>query len=484
MVGQERHDGRARSPLHLRVLRLPGGVTRRALAGARHALVVTVPSFAAGVVLAALGARTSPAAMPVAVVAALTAAAAISFPVIAVAVFFASLPLGFAPVGPVQLIEVTAVTAVLVVLTSRMLGGRLLSALPGALGWAMALVAVALLSYPDSADREASFRAVLQLVGGLALAAAVAMGTDSIRALRTVVVVMLSAGSILALHAIATAGQQTAFFGGAVVSGRAQGIFAQPNELGMVCAMLLCVAIGASLSATAWPDRLASTIAGVALAAALGLSLSRGAWLGAAGGLVALALLLPAFRRRLLLVGLPLLVAGTALVLHFPDNPQVQVISNRLGSFTSPAANPYDERPAILTEGLRQVQERPFLGQGPGAFPAVSEQLTSTTGVTVAAEHAHNALLTVGAEYGLVAVVFLLGLTTALGLRAGRAVGTALGSGRHHDAALHAGLAAALVVVAVHGLVDYPLRNAVGFLLVWAIAGLVVASERLERRAG
>lgn len=457
----------------------PGG--RGRVQGAASTLLVTSLAFAAGVTIAALGARTHPAAMPAFALLLMAGVSAISFPVIAVAGFLASLPLGFTAVGPVQLVEVTAVIAVLAVVASRLLGGQLLEALPGALGWGLALVSLAVLSYPGSLDREASFRAVLQLLGGLALAAAIAAGTDSLATLRTAVLVVLASGSVVALHAVATAGQQTAYFGGAVVSGRAQGIFAQPNELGIICSMLLCLAVGTYLSATRWPERLAATVAAVATTAALGLSLSRGAWLGAAGGLVALAVLLPAVRRRLLVLGVPLLLVGSVLVIRFPDNPQVRVISNRLSSFASGAANPYDERPAILREGLRQVGERPILGQGPGAFPAVSEESAPRTGETVLAEHAHNALLTVAAEYGLVAVAVLLGLTVALGLRSRRAVVAALRSGRHGDGALHAGLGAALAVVAVHGLVDYPLRNSVGFLLVWAVAGLVVASERLER---
>ncbi len=139
------------------------------------------------------------------------------------------------------------------------------------------------------------------------------------------------------------------------------------------------------------------------VSAAILLSLSRGAFVGLAAGFVLFVL---TDRRRLQVTLTAGLVAavGTLLVIH--SNPQrfqqslvlkqqvaQQNVSTRFGAWSAAA---------------RLATDHPLLGVGPGNFQFHYNALTGQPLGTFTLAVAHNALLDVGAELGLVAMCLLL----------------------------------------------------------------------------
>ncbi|MDQ1696163.1 MAG: hypothetical protein QOJ03_1516, partial [Frankiaceae bacterium] len=143
-----------------------------------------------------------------------------------------------------------------------------------------------------------------------------------------------------------------------------------------------------------------------------------------------------------------------------------------------PAANPYDDRPAIYREAVHIIETHPLLGVGPENFVVAATKSASDT-QTVAPLHAHNFLLTVAAEMGLPAALLLVGMTLSVGRRIRRA---ALLSSRS-ERALTVGFGAALVVLVGQGLVDFTMRNPTIFMFVWAMLGMTLVAVRAVDRA-
>jgi putative inorganic carbon (HCO3(-)) transporter len=168
-------------------------------------------------------------------------------------------------------------------------------------------------------------------------------------------------------------------------------------------------------------------------------------------------------------IGLPLL--GQAA-------PQLwEVLRARAAVLLERGSNPDDARPFIYREALRQIADRPITGQGPGNYVAASHTAESSD-IAGNALHAHNVLLTISAEAGLLAVVLLIGFTLSVARRVLRA--------RHslppRDRELMLGLACSLVAVVGQGLVDFTFRNPVLLMLTWFMVGLVFAATTPGRR--
>ena len=142
-------------------------------------------------------------------------------------------------------------------------------------------------------------------------------------------------------------------------------------------------------------------------------------------------------------------------------------------SITTPAANPYDDRPAIYREAVHVIETHALLGVGPENFVVAATKATSDT-QTVAPLHAHNFLLTVAAEIGVPAALLLIGLTLSVGWR----IKSARRLPDLSDRALAVGLGAALVVLVGQGLVDFTLRNPVVFTFVWSVLGMTLVAVR------
>ncbi|MGD1019117.1 MAG: O-antigen ligase family protein [Verrucomicrobiia bacterium] len=134
-----------------------------------------------------------------------------------------------------------------------------------------------------------------------------------------------------------------------------------------------------------------------------------------------------------------------------------------------------DVRPLIWKATVSMIAARPLLGHGPGAYVAVYPQYRlpqyflrpKATNVT---DHAHNELLEVAAEQGLVglaATLWLWGMAVWCGLRASRQ-----SDGSERRATL--GLLAAMLVFMLHSLVDVDLRHLPNQSLLWLLMGWLV----------
>ena len=188
-------------------------------------------------------------------------------------------------------------------------------------------------------------------------------------------------------------------------------------------------------------------------------------------------MLIPWAWRVLVVVALVGLVLGLGVGAFNADPTEVQVLRSRLGQILHPVNDPYDQRPAIWSEAEREIALRPLLGFGPGNFPVASAR-SGSSAQSIGAVHAHDVLLTVAAEAGLPAAGCVVAFTLGIAWGAWRTRRQLRGS---PDAALAAGFAAALLATLVHGVVDFTLRNATLMGLVWVVAALAVASDRLAR---
>jgi O-antigen ligase len=303
-------------------------------------------------------------------------------------------------------------------------------------------------------------------------------------------------------------GEVEAAFGGAVVSNRPMGVFSQPNEYGLFNMLVVVFAFGIAAGARGWLRHLA-IVAVLASSVGLLLSLSRGAWVGAAGGMVALLILMPQ-ARRVFVVGAGALLAAFVAVLMSPVQiPYLSVIVSRALTITEESTNPYDSRVQFRAEGMRQWNEAPFFGQGPNMYPQLSQGIDSVARPG-GAEHPHTLLLAIGSEQGLIGVAALVGLAGSVvmaGLAArkslllvhrfnaevdGNAVSAAVAGAEGARAqpkrrlpsmatVVAASAAASFAGLIVEGMIDFPIRNPLSRTTVFLIIGWALAAHRLMR---
>lgn len=445
---------------------------------------LAVAAFLTGIVLAIIGGMFGPLAIVVPVVLVGAVVLTLRAPKWGAAAFIAAIPIGLVqvPGTPLEVVELAAFAAIGLVVFARLVDVRAPLGWHPAISWAAVVTASALLGISGAVNVDAAIGQSLQLLAGTLLVAAVIGAVIGPEDLDDLLTVLLVVGGLTAAYALTQAGSLQASFGGAVVSGRAQGIFAQPNELGSFAGMLLPLAVASFLGADRPDRRWIAAGAGAVVGLALVISLSRGAWIGAGLGLGALMVLLPTVRRHAVTVGsIAVMLIGGLLVLA-PDLPQVEIVKERVASISDPSANPYDDRPSIYAEAFRQIGERPLTGFGPGSFPTTSAREASS-GRTVGASHAHNALLTFSAEMGLPTTIIIVVFTLAVGYAAYRGTRRLLMLGQQRAATVTAGAAAGLLSVVAHGTVDWALRNPLLFLLAWFLTGLVLAGDRLASRA-
>jgi putative inorganic carbon (HCO3(-)) transporter len=439
--------------------------------------VAVVVLGAAGAGLAALGARTTPLAMllPLAL---LGIPALLWRPVLAPILVLGAIALGDVDLPgplPLQLLDAVVLGVVGIVVLGRLADGLPPFPWVRPAGWAVALVGGAAVSAAVAADRGAAVKQLGVLVGGVLLALAIVAVVERLDDLRLIERAMVAIGGGICAAALPSAGDLQASYAGAVVDNRATSVFVDPNELGAFAAVVLVLACALGLASRQRWDRLLAAAGGALALAALLLSLSRGAWFGAVLGIAGLAVLLPSARRRIGLLVLAAIAAASVLLALAPGSP-AKVAEERLGTLTSPTANPDELRPLAWRLALDLVAQHPLLGIGPGGFPAAAD--LADRGQMTGAVHAHDIVLTVAAEGGLVGVVLLLGLGVSLATTTWRRVRA---EADPSDAAALAAPAAALLVFVGQGFVDFTFRNSGLLLLAWMLAGLVLAGSRVGR---
>jgi putative inorganic carbon (HCO3(-)) transporter len=331
-----------------------------------------------------------------------------------------------------------------------------------------ALILVAATGLIFAPDPTVVAKVVLMWTTYLILSLLVASsGVEDIRRLFTVVAV---SGGILGAMAIPKASGLQVVGGGETVDNRATASFNHPNILAFFLVLALAPTLALALRSRG-RMRPAMIACAVLILGGLLVTLSRGAIIGAAVSL-AIMLLLPAFRRVVGVGLVVLVVAGLAGSATLADSPQATLLKTRLSTIgyesqTNPRLEIYRVAPSI-------VAAHPFLGIGEANFVNVagSYGLRDIDGSVF--EHAHDVLLTVAVETGLIglaAFVTFLGSMVQTMMRV-------LRRRRDEEWGLALGLTAALSGLFVNGLTDYPLRANLVMALIMCEAGALIAYGR------
>jgi putative inorganic carbon (hco3(-)) transporter len=401
-------------------------------------------------------------------------------PRLAIVAVFATFPIGSIalppPLPPIQLAEAAVGFVSALMLLKRVAADQTPLRWHPAMWWVFALLIWTIVAFPSAVDSGLAIKQIASLAGGFVFALVVATACATMRDVRFLLMGFVVIAALIALTAVLGGGQLQSELGGTQVAGRLRGAFDHPNQLGTICAMLALVAAGLVFGARTVRARVVSLLAIPVLISGLALSLSRGAWIGAAIGALYLAVVLPQARRAILVVTIPLAIVAALIGPSLPANPQIQVVQERLSVLT--VRSPYDARPAIWAEAMQEIKEDPLTGQGPGGFPVASVRAGSEAS-TVAAYHAHNVLLTWGAESGIPAVMLLLGFFFAVAIAARRAAKTAIFRGARRDRAVIAGMVAGLIAVLGQGPFDYTWRNTVVFVAISALVGALLGTSLL-----
>ena len=407
-------------------------------------------------------------------------------PRIGVALVFVSFLFGFGsvPIGPFRLqpAELATLAVLALVALGRTGSGRTPFVWTPRQVWAVALVAWAVaVSFPHAPDQSLAVKQMLAFLAGVLFLTLIASVASNMRDVRLLARVLVVVGGVVAATASTGAAELRTYYSGAVVEGRLQGIFTEPNELGSFCAMLFLLAVGLLLGARSWREKLVVGAAAALLLFALALSLSRGAWIGAIVGMIVLLVTVLQARRTAMALVLPALAAAAVLNVAVAATPQVQVVGDRARALTK-IDQPYEGRPAIWSEAVARSESirSPAPGRGTSASRAAASPLPARRSHT---GHAHNLYLNVGAELGLVALGFLGALGIAIALATREALRSFAAPRWRAERALVAGIAAALTAYAVQAMTNTFVRNPVLDATVWGLIGLLLVAHGSARRA-
>lgn len=339
-------------------------------------------------------------------------------------------------------------------------------------------VAGAIISTAISVDRSKSLKVTATLLAGLLLAAAIIIVARTGRHVLLLTRVAAIGSMVVTLPSLAGGAQLVSVYGGSIVKNRPEGSFSDPNELGCYSAIAMMLCLGWFIAARRRLERAVALIAAAGAGAALSLSLSRGAWIGAGVGILVLVFLHPGTRKAVAWLGLAAVSLGGISMLAIPGGGPVQVVFTRVMSISQPQENPYDVRPITWQEALREFVANPVLGNGPGTFSVLNSQSPSPLQF-YPREHAHNGLLTIAAENGGLGLIAFVGLAVGIAIAVRSRAKALRATRRWNELGLLAGSAAALAALCGHLLVDYPLRNPMLMVIVWAVIGLALAASAI-----
>jgi O-antigen ligase len=255
---------------------------------------------------------------------------------------------------------------------------------------------------------------------------------------------------------------------------RASGFLGSPNGLGLLLAVLVPLQVVQVLAGPVARRPVALACLVLTLAG-LTASASRSALLGTAVACVVLLGWAP-FRRTVALFALPVLLVAALGGTVVAEALRAETVTERLTTSREDAAT--NPRLPVYRAAPRMLADHPVFGIGALQFAGAS----TAYGVPVeggVSTHAHNIVLTVGAELGVVGLAGLLtlaaGLVAALRRARRRCTGWALG--------LAVGLQASFACLAVAGMLDYVLSSADIFIVLAALSGLAVGAPSLAREA-
>jgi O-antigen ligase len=333
------------------------------------------------------------------------------------------------------------------------------------------LLVVAVAGLGVSEDIATTLRIVLMWTAAFfVFQAVVAEGTPEVVG-RILLVLAVSGGIVGVVAGVTSAGQEQELVGlGTEATGRAEGSFGHPNLLAVFLATALAAAGAVAVGGHARVRPLAA-VAFVAALFGLALTLSRGGLLAAAAAIAVMLLWRP-FRRMAIVAAVvgavAVLVAGGDVL---GSSQSVDRVTKRIESVRY-AAQGADPRSDLWRGTPEIIRDHPLVGVGAGQFSAAAQRygLRDPLSEYQPFEHAHSIPLTVAAELGLLG---LAGLAWLAGVLAVVVVGACRRtSGRERAYAY--GLAAALLAIAVQGLVDYTVRSNVVAMLALTLAAAAV----------
>ncbi len=353
-------------------------------------------------------------------------------------------------------------------------------------------VALLLLTLPvtlwASVELEQTRPQVLRLLAGAALFyALVNWGNLNLKKIRLAANLTLAAGLLLALAApvlVQWNALKLAFIPSALYA-RFRLLASDPaNPNVMAGSLVLLLPLGIGLLLFAWRslrnwERLLAAGFVVLGGGMLLLTQSRGAWLALAAALAVLVSL--RFRRGWIFVLAAALVGVAGAALIGLDQAAAYLVS-------SATLGGAEGRLEVWSRALYMIQDFPFTGIGMGTFTGVADRLYPfflyAPGTV---EHAHNLFLQVAVDLGLPGLVAWLAILLGLSYTAWRVVKISSGDCRARPErslamtepwllGLGAGLLAAQVALAVHGLTDAVTWGMVRPApLVWLVWGLIAA---------
>jgi O-antigen ligase len=150
-----------------------------------------------------------------------------------------------------------------------------------------------------------------------------------------------------------------------------------------------------------------------------------------------------------------------------------------LSTVTSPGEVTQNSRFEIWEDSLPMVGASPWLGVGEGNYSEESPRFGLLDIGGLHYDHAHNLLLTIAIETGLVGLAFFVAFLWGTA----RAAGRALRGGRRDVYSLALGMTAALVGLFVTSFGEYPPRTNAILATTMIEVGLLVACARLSRPA-
>lgn len=318
-----------------------------------------------------------------------------------------------------------------------------------------------------SPDLTWALRLVVLSWAGLGCVVAIAQMDDEGK--NIVMTGMALSAAVVCTVALSGAGDMSSHEGGGVITGRLQGPFAQPNELGAFSQLSLPILVALAASARDRRVRILGFVAALPVAGTLIMSLSRGAWLGTIVSFTLLALLAPRLRRPLAIVGLVLgAIVALSLVI---GGPIAAIVGDRLKSIFDSSESVTDQRPAIWDFALGLISRNPVFGTGPGGMSVSSLDPETSRVAFVQPLHAHNLFLTTLAEGGLMGALTLAALIVLGVLIAVRLRRRLRGEAEMGDVWMPLGITAALAGAVAHGVIDFPWRAPALTFLTWALVG-------------
>jgi O-antigen ligase len=198
---------------------------------------------------------------------------------------------------------------------------------------------------------------------------------------------------------------------------RAYGMFGQPNPYAGYLGTILPTALALSLVRHPGKFRVIAVVSSLLIATGIVLSLSRGAWVGLVISLGVMAMAWGPRARKLVIpltaLGVLFVVLGNVGLLPASLASRVTSVTENFGVFDirtvtlTPENFAIVERMAHWQAGWYMLQDYPFLGVGPGNYPAVYDEYYIPPWREPLG-HAHNYYLNMAVEAGIPGMLALL----------------------------------------------------------------------------